>query len=139
MSSTLRATISQPRSLLSIARLNIAKSRVRPSTWSFVRIDQTCFGRSGGFAPISLPLVPSRALGCGGNKVVLVLHGHTPQLLKMTSMRRVRRRRNHVAFQTNPVVIWLLLWTILVANDPAIVNVPPFLDIRQQRQISNAR
>jgi hypothetical protein len=28
----------------------------RPSTWSLVRIDQTCFGRSGGFAPISLPL-----------------------------------------------------------------------------------
>jgi hypothetical protein len=41
---------------LSIARLNIAKSRVRPSTCSLVRIDQTCFGRSGGFAPISLPL-----------------------------------------------------------------------------------
>src|SRR5713226_1905636 len=56
MSSTLRATISQPRSLLSMAKLNIAKSRVRPPTWSLVRIDQTCFGRSGGFAPISLPL-----------------------------------------------------------------------------------
>jgi hypothetical protein len=30
------------------SRLNIARSRVRPSIWSFVRIDQTCFGRSGG-------------------------------------------------------------------------------------------
>src|ERR1700730_17724905 len=46
----------QPRSSLSIARLKIAKSRVLPSSWSLVRIDQTCFGRSGGFAPISLPL-----------------------------------------------------------------------------------
>src|SRR5438046_9850914 len=50
------ATTSQPRSLLSIARLNMARSRTRPSIWSFVRIDQTCFGRSGGFAPVSLPL-----------------------------------------------------------------------------------
>jgi hypothetical protein len=55
-SSTFRLTTSQPRSLLPMAKLNIAKSRVRPSTLSFVRIDQTCFGRSGGFAPISLPL-----------------------------------------------------------------------------------
>src|SRR5262249_21672526 len=34
------------RSLLSSARLNIAKSRVRPSICNRVRIDQTCFGRS---------------------------------------------------------------------------------------------
>lgn len=27
-----------------------------PSIWSFVRIDGTCFGRSGGFGPISLLL-----------------------------------------------------------------------------------
>jgi hypothetical protein len=50
------ATTSQPRSLPSIAKLNIARSRTRPSIWSFVRIDQTCSGRSGGFAPVSLPL-----------------------------------------------------------------------------------
>jgi peptide/nickel transport system substrate-binding protein len=36
--------------------LNIAKSRVRPAICNRVRIDQTCFGRSGGFWPISLPL-----------------------------------------------------------------------------------
>jgi hypothetical protein len=42
--------------LLSIARLNIAKSRLRSAIWSFVRIDQTCFGCSGGLAPTSLPL-----------------------------------------------------------------------------------
>jgi hypothetical protein len=36
-------------SLLSIARLNIARSRDRPSICSLVRIDQTCFGRNGRF------------------------------------------------------------------------------------------
>ena len=54
--STRSATTSQPRSLLSIARLNIAKSRTRPSICNRVRIDQTCFGRNGGFWPMSLPL-----------------------------------------------------------------------------------
>jgi hypothetical protein len=34
-SSTLAATTSQPRSLLSIARLNMARCRARPSIWSF--------------------------------------------------------------------------------------------------------
>jgi len=50
-------TTSHARRLLSIARLNIARSRVRPVTCSLVRTDQTCFGRSGGFAPVSLPLL----------------------------------------------------------------------------------
>src|SRR5882672_10441670 len=59
------ATTSQPRSLLSIARLNIARSRARPSIWSFVRIDQTCLGRSGGFAPVSFPLFHGTRLGAG--------------------------------------------------------------------------
>src|SRR5260370_14419998 len=61
-SSTLIATTSQPRSLLSIARLNIARSRTRPSIWSLVRIDQTCLARSGGFDPVSLPLFQSPGL-----------------------------------------------------------------------------
>ncbi|SPP91820.1 protein of unknown function [Bradyrhizobium vignae] len=34
-----------------MATLKSARSRVRPSTWSLVRIDQTRLGRSGGFAP----------------------------------------------------------------------------------------
>src|SRR5258707_6420658 len=42
MSSTLRATTSQPRSLLSMARLDMARSRVRPSIISRVLIDHTC-------------------------------------------------------------------------------------------------
>src|SRR5262245_46581492 len=63
MSSTLMATTSQPRSLLSIARLNIASSRVRPSIINRVLMDQTCFGRSGGLAPISFPLFQGVRLG----------------------------------------------------------------------------
>src|SRR5580700_5492977 len=39
-----------------MARLNRARSRSRPPTWSFVRMDQTCFGRSGGLAPTIFPL-----------------------------------------------------------------------------------
>jgi hypothetical protein len=37
-------------------KLNMVRSRVRPSTISRVLIAHTCFGRSGGLAPISLPL-----------------------------------------------------------------------------------
>ena len=55
-SSTFMPTKSQPRSLLSTARLNIAKSRIRPSICSLVRMDQTCLASSGGLAPISFPL-----------------------------------------------------------------------------------
>src|SRR6516225_12239016 len=50
------ATTSQPRSLLSMARLNRARSRVRRSSCSLVLIDHTWLGLRGGFAPGSLPL-----------------------------------------------------------------------------------
>jgi hypothetical protein len=46
--------MSQPRSLLSIARSKSARSRVRPASGSRVRMAQTCFGCSGGFGPMSL-------------------------------------------------------------------------------------
>src|SRR5450755_1902656 len=39
-----------------MARLNMARSRVRPSTCSLVRIAQTCFVRNGGLAPSNLHL-----------------------------------------------------------------------------------
>jgi hypothetical protein len=42
------------------------RSRVRPWIWSLVRIDQTSLGRSGGFAPISLPLFRAMVLGAAG-------------------------------------------------------------------------
>ncbi|KRR04415.1 hypothetical protein CP49_36770 [Bradyrhizobium valentinum] len=44
------------------SRLNMAWSRNGPSIRSFVRIDQTCFDRRGGFAPVSLPLVHGTSL-----------------------------------------------------------------------------
>ena len=46
----------RPRSSLSMAKLNRARSRTRPSNSNRVLIDQTCFGRKGGLAPIILPL-----------------------------------------------------------------------------------
>ena len=55
MSSTLRATTSHPRSLLSIARLNIARSRYFFANCNFVLIAHTCLGRIGGFRPVIFP------------------------------------------------------------------------------------
>jgi hypothetical protein len=77
-SSTRSATTSQPRSLLSIARVNIAESRVRPSICNRVRIDQTCFGRSGGFWPMSFPLFQGSRRGvedivCASVSMVILL------------------------------------------------------------------
>src|SRR5271156_6991845 len=47
-----------------MAKLNKARSRIRFSNSNRVLIDQTCFGRSGGLAPISLPLFQgARLLG----------------------------------------------------------------------------
>ena len=48
--------------MLFVRPLNIAKSRVLPSTCNLVRIDQTCFGRRGGFAPVNLPLFQAARL-----------------------------------------------------------------------------
>ena len=85
-SSTLTLTTSQPRSLLSMARLNSARSRLRPSTWSLVRIDQTCLGRSGGLAPIIFPLFQGLASWVGFEQISLVLHGRSPLLQRSASM-----------------------------------------------------
>jgi hypothetical protein len=46
MSLTRTATTAPPRNLLSMARLNSARSRVRPSSCNFVRIDQTWLARN---------------------------------------------------------------------------------------------
>src|SRR5664279_4924458 len=70
-SSTLIATTSQPRNLLSMARLNMARSRVRLSIWSLVRIAQTCFCRNGGLAPVSFPLFQGIHLGAGSSELAL--------------------------------------------------------------------
>jgi hypothetical protein len=48
-------------------KIELAKSRVRPAICSLVRIDQTCFGRRGGFAPINLPLFHGSRPAAGGS------------------------------------------------------------------------
>ena len=53
----------------------MARSRVRPSTWSFVRIDQTCLGRSGRLRPGQPALVPWHSAVGHGGRVHLILHG----------------------------------------------------------------
>src|SRR5206468_1659473 len=64
------ATTSQPRSLLSIARLNMARSRARPSIWSFVRIDQTCLGRNGALLRLLCPYSRATAYGAWGSRLL---------------------------------------------------------------------
>jgi len=53
-------------SLLSITRLNMVRSRARPSIWSVVQIDQTCLGRSGGFARSACPCSKATAYEASG-------------------------------------------------------------------------
>ncbi len=55
-SRTLSATRSQPRSLLSMPRLNRASSRTRPSIWSRTRSAQMSLSLNGAFCPTILPL-----------------------------------------------------------------------------------
>ncbi len=55
-STTLRVTKSQPRSLLSIARLKRARSRRLPASSRRARMAQTCLGSNGRFYPTRRPL-----------------------------------------------------------------------------------
>jgi hypothetical protein len=70
--------IAAPQLAVDLARVNIAKSRVRPSVCNRVRIDQTCFGRSGGFWPMSFPLFQGSRRGvedivCASVSMVILL------------------------------------------------------------------
>ena len=53
-----------PRSLLSIAKSKSARSRIRPSTCSLVRIDQTSLVCSGGFEPTTFDGASATARTC---------------------------------------------------------------------------
>ena len=59
-SSNRSLTRSQARSLLSIARLKIARSRLDRAISRRTRMDQTCFGSRGFFWPMSNPLFQGR-------------------------------------------------------------------------------
>src|SRR6516165_4397248 len=52
-----------PGAVSALARLTIAKSRIRFSIWSLVRMDQTCLAKSGGFGPINVPLFQAVRFG----------------------------------------------------------------------------
>ena len=71
-----------------MARLNIVRSRVRTSICSLVRIDQTCFGRSDGFWPMTLPLFQGSRRGV--ENILCAWHrgwrGH-PLLASVSSIR----------------------------------------------------
>jgi len=74
------ATTSRPRSLLSIARLNIARSRVRPSIRSFADRPDV-FWCNGSFGPVSLPLFQgTRFGGVGDDQFILRIHPPPPPL-----------------------------------------------------------
>jgi hypothetical protein len=65
--------------LLSMAKLNKARSRICPSNSKRVLIDQTSFGRKGGLAPINLPLFQGVRLLAGAQfslfgMIVLLCH-----------------------------------------------------------------
>jgi hypothetical protein len=59
--------------------------RIRPSSSNRVLIDQTCFGRKGGLAPISLPLFQGVHL-LVGEQISLSGMARTPPLQRITIM-----------------------------------------------------
>jgi len=117
--STRTATTSQPRNLLSIARLNSARSRVRPSICSFVRIDQTWLCRSGGFGPTSLPLFQG-----GRRDGFAELVGSLSFMISLPVRRTDQfamgtpRAGTIVSFQAVAAKLWLRLDVGRDANDP---------------------
>ena len=70
MSRTRSLVKSQARSLLSMAKLKSAKSRVFSASWSLTRIAQISLTRSGGFLSDKLSLVPRLMAICSND-----LHG----------------------------------------------------------------
>src|SRR5215472_12627374 len=77
-SSTCSRTRSQPRSLLSIARLNKARLRARRSTWSRTRIDHTSLGFRGRFCPIRRPLFQGSRRGTDGRLLFSMIVSSEP-------------------------------------------------------------
>jgi hypothetical protein len=74
--------------------------------------------------PDQLALVPRHALGCGWGCVFVIMHGQTPQLLRVTIMRD-RFRATHVSFRTTCDVGCLPTLAVSVGIDPKRSS-PPF-------------
>src|SRR6516162_10714344 len=100
-SSTCSRTRSQPRSLLSIARLNKARLRARRSTWSRTRIDHTSLGFRGRFCPIRRPLFQGSRRGTDGRLLSSMIVSSEP-----TAPSRLRSGEDRRGI-LSPVVGWL--------------------------------
>jgi hypothetical protein len=118
MSSTLSATTSQPRGLLSIARLNVVRSRA--SLYLQLRPDRPdVLWSQRGLCADWLSFVSSDALGCVWDKVLAVLHGGAPQLLRVTIM---RARRSAFGHSTRGGEVEY--WTVATRREAAVWTVP---------------
>src|SRR5215831_14639698 len=83
----------------------MARSRARPSTINRVLMDQTCFGRSGGLAPISFPLfhgVRGRSFERHSSFSDMSYSSVTEN--RELARQHARRRKKHVSFQRLAVV-----------------------------------
>ncbi len=84
----LEAHTSQPRSLLSMARLKSARPRTFRITCRCVQIAQTCLGCSGGLGPTSLPLFQGirGAEGASAFRIVSMVSLHFGGESRMTDI-----------------------------------------------------
>ena len=85
MSSSRSFTRSQARSLLSIARLKIARSRIDSAISRRTRIDHTCLGSRGFFWPTSSPLFQGRWHRSTGLRAYETLRQPRPQRRSIAS------------------------------------------------------
>jgi hypothetical protein len=86
-----------------MARLNIARSRRRPSSWRRTRMVQTSFGFNGRFRPISLPFFQGTVCRDGAGISVLMVVSEagpfpvsagSPSIGSIPYAKRARSRRN---------------------------------------------
>lgn len=89
---------------------NIARSRLLRAFWRRLRIAQTCFGLSGGLAPINLPLFQGTLAAVDRGSIAYSCIGQTPLLLTRGALWLCRVfRSNSGAKQTGLQCTCLLL------------------------------
>src|ERR1700730_18425464 len=116
-----------------MARLNMARSRVRPAICSLVRIDQTCFGRRGGLAPINLPLFQGSrreawGLASVGSCIVVLLCYRGP----CGCARRLLRYWMNVSCWIYPAVVCISPSIGTSQADPYVTLLVAFMKHRHQ-------
>jgi hypothetical protein len=102
-SSNRSLTRSQARSLLSIDRLKIARSRLDLAISRRTRMDQTCLGSRGFFWPISNPLFQGRRGRSIGRTGIGVLHhpAHRAALLRAYGLYRLSSLSSQESLRTD--------------------------------------